>query len=82
MPSRETKEQKAVRLIADQRVRFSQLSTDGCRAIVRGDTGDYVTTLAGRWQCTCQHSLHSAAMCSHIMAVSTIYRAVVAALGG
>jgi len=74
--SRETKESKAVRLIAEQRVRFSSVSPVGCVATVNGDSGDYTTTLSGRWSCTCEHGARSQSKCSHVLAVETIYRAV------
>lgn len=79
---RETKEQKSLRLIGDQRVRFTRLDASGCTAEVRGDGGDYLTRLAGKWECSCQHGQNSSALCSHALAVRTIYRAVVSALGG
>ena len=79
---RETREQKAMRLIAEQRLRFTHISATGCVVIVRGDSGDYVVRLAGRWECTCEQSNHTQTLCSHRLAARTIYRAVVAALGG
>jgi hypothetical protein len=77
---RETKESKAVRLIAEQRVRFSSVSPVGCIATVHGDSGDYTTSLKGYWQCTCEHGAMSRSKCSHVLAVEAIYRAVRPAL--
>jgi len=79
---RETREQKALRLIAEQRIRFSLLNATACVAIIRGDSGDYVVRLSSRWECTCEHGRHSSRLCSHMLAAQTIYRAVVSALGG
>lgn len=80
--ARETKEQKAARLIAEQRVRFTRLAADGCAAEVRGESGDYAVRLNGRWECTCEHGSMSRNLCSHALAAETIYRAVRPALGG
>lgn len=79
---RETKEAKSLRLIGEQRVRFTHLGAASCVALVRGESGDYVTRLAGKWECTCAHGSNSSRLCSHILAARTIYRAVVSALGG
>jgi hypothetical protein len=80
--ARETREQKAIRLIAEQRVRVTTLASDRAVAEVRGESGDYRVTLDGRWRCTCAHGELSRGLCSHALAVQTIYRAVAAALGG
>ena len=79
---RDTRDQKALRLIAEQRVRVTQLAPASCVAIVRGDSADYLVRLNGRWECSCEQGKHSNSLCSHRLAVRTVYRAVVAALGG
>ncbi len=75
---RETKEAKAVRLLYDQRVRFEELSPASCLVRVHGETDDYnVEQQGGRWQCSC---VNGSSRCSHILAVQTVYRAVIPAL--
>ena len=78
--ARETKEQKAVRLIGEHRVKVCELTTLGCVAEVAGEHGDYVVKLDGRWGCSCEHGSNSKALCSHALAVQIIYRAVIPAL--
>lgn len=78
--ARETKDEKALRFIREHRVKFRELTRLGCEAEVAGDTGDYVVKFENRWGCTCEHSCNSKAVCSHALAVATIYRAVIAAL--
>jgi len=80
MAARETKEDKALRLIAEQRVRFLSASPAGCVAQVAGEHGDYITKLAGRWECSCEHGANSRGYCSHSLAAQAIYRSVVPAL--
>ena len=77
---RETKDQKALRFIRDHRIRVTELTTLGCVAEVAGDTGDYVVQLDGRWGCSCEHGCNTKALCSHVLAVQTVYRAVIPAL--
>ena len=81
--ARETKAEKAVRLIADQRVRVVSLAARACRAEVRGEHGDYTATFDGRkWGCSCAHGAASGGLCSHALAVQIIFRSVVTALEG
>lgn len=76
---RETRDQKALRLLSEHRVRFLQADGRSAVADVRGDTGDYLLTYAdGRWQCPCA----AYGRCSHIIAAMIVYRAVSGALGG
>ena len=78
---REKKDDKALRLIAEQRVRFVSLSSGRAVAAVNGESGDYQSTFDGhRWSCTCEHGANSRGLCSHALAAQTIYRAVVGAL--
>ena len=75
---RETAEDKAIRLLAGQRIRFSAVSPVSAAAEVRGETGDYMVTMAhGRWECDCPATGHQ---CSHIRAARHVYRAVAPAL--
>lgn len=78
--ARETKEQKALRLVAEQRVRFVLLRRGKCAATVAGETGDYTASFAGRWSCTCMHGANSNGLCSHALAAQIIYRAALSAL--
>lgn len=78
--ARETKQEKAVRLVAEQRVRFLLLRRGKCSATVAGESGDYATTFDGRWACTCMHGANSNGLCSHALAAQIIYRAVLSAL--
>lgn len=87
MAARETAAQKALRLIADGRVRFTCVTPDACAAVVEGDTLDaygerprYDTRLAGRWECSCAHGVSSRGLCSHAMAARLIYGAIRPAL--
>jgi len=78
--SRETKEAKAVRLVAEQRVRFTLVSVGRAVATVNGASGDYSVTFDGhRWSCACDHGANSRGLCSHALAAQTIFRAVVGA---
>ena len=63
---------KAVKLLAEERVRFSR--TDGpVVATVHGDNGDYEVRWDGRsWSCACDCS-HS--RCAHITACEIVIRA-------
>jgi len=86
--AKETVAQKAVRLVAEGRVRMTALSADTCAAVVEGDTLDvhgerpqYETRLQGRWECSCAHGVNSKSLCSHAQAVQLVYRAVRPALG-
>ena len=78
--ARETKDAKALRLIAEHRVKVHEVTLLGCVAEVAGDGDDYVVKLDGRWQCTCANGCCYKGLCSHATAVSTIYRAVLPAL--
>lgn len=81
MAARETAKDKALRLIAEQRVRFISVSPAGCVAQVAGEHGDYITDFDGRrWGCSCEHGANSRGHCSHSLAAQTIYRSVVPAL--
>ena len=78
--ARETKEQKAMRLIQQHRVKLTNMTLLGCEAEVAGEGGDYIVKLDGRWGCTCENGCGYKALCSHALAVQTIYRAVIPAL--
>ena len=73
---RETRQDKAVRLLSTERVRLTALGPESCRAEVRGDTADYTVSLNGRWRCDCA----AVGECSHIIAARMVYRAVRPAL--
>jgi len=77
--ARETKEQKSVRLLMQQRVRFEVLTRGFVAGTVRGDGEDYEFRRdpRGRWDCTCPHGRGT---CSHLLQVKDIYRAVLPAL--
>ncbi len=78
--ARELKQDKAVRILLNQGVRFDPRSSQWrALAEVRGDHGDYRVTKDERevWTCDCFAARHS---CSHILAAQTVYRAVASAL--
>jgi hypothetical protein len=71
---RETKDQKAVRFITQERVRFSRLTPTAATGTVRGDTEDYESGMErGSWFCAC---VNGSAQCSHLIAARMIYRAI------
>jgi hypothetical protein len=79
--TRETREQKAVRFIATERVRVQAFGAGYVVARVAGDTDDYCVTWAGKsWQCECEANRDYGKTCSHIIAVRMIWRAIQAAL--
>jgi hypothetical protein len=79
---RETKQDKAIRFIATERVRVQSLGPGFIAARVAGDTGDYIVAWAGgRWECGCEASSKFGRSCSHIEAVKLIWRAILPALG-
>lgn len=81
--TRETREQKAVRFIATERVRVQAFGAGYVVARVAGDTDDYCVTWAGKsWQCECEANRQFARVCSHILAVRMIWRVVQPALEG
>ncbi len=72
---RETKQEKSVRLLLEDRVRIGTLTRDLVGAKVRGDTDDYRVWRdeRGKWNCDCVYGRHD---CSHILAVEKVWRAV------
>ena len=75
---RETVQDKAWRLLREQRVRFTPpLQQQHVTAQVRGDEGEYeVHQRRGHWTCDCANPRK----CSHILAVQAVHRIVVAAV--
>jgi uncharacterized Zn finger protein len=71
--ARETKEEKAARLIINQAVRFKTHSPTVAFATIRGDNDDYEVWRdeRGRWTCSCAYGRHS---CAHIVAARSVYR--------
>ncbi len=72
--SKESRQDKALRLIREDRLRFALLLPDEAVLRVRGDTGDYDTWLhRGQWNCTCIAPKRN---CSHIEAAKKLWRVV------
>jgi uncharacterized Zn finger protein len=66
---RESKEEKAVRYLAEGRVKVRAVSADGVEADVRGSKA-YKTTREGkRWTCDCPAWQRR---CSHVIAVQLV----------
>lgn len=78
---KESKEEKAVRILLRQGVRFATLTPTVAFASVRGDSDDYECWRdeRGKWACTCPYGRHS---CSHILAADTVFRAALPTLKG
>ena len=79
MPSAAVQE-KAARLLAEQRVRLvPPLTLSRVEAQVRGDSGDYTVALdKGGWFCDCE----ARGTCSHLYAVRDIlFRSIAGAIG-
>lgn len=77
MAARETKQQKAERLLVTERIRVQSLGPGFIAARVAGDTGDYVVAWAGgKWVCGCEANQNFGRVCSHIVAVRMLWRAV------
>lgn len=80
-PARPNRNDKALRLIAGQAVRFHRLGVGAAAADVAGDSGDYhVIWNASGWGCDCEAAGHGRE-CSHIIAARIVYRSVRPALG-
>lgn len=78
----ETRQQKALRIIAERRLLVVKADDDGCDALVRGDSGLYHVSLcrdrAGRtaYSCDCPYSTEYhpyKADCSHALALAYVW---------
>lgn len=69
---------KAVVMLMNRRIRFTSLTSRTTSAWVVGTTATYTVEFAGRWRCSCPNER----LCSHIIAVQSVYRLVAPALGG
>lgn len=79
---RETVREKAVRLLADGKLRIHQVGDGKVTATIHGDTGTYRLgyhpRVPGGWYCTCPYrpseipAAGQYAMCSHLLALVAV----------
>jgi len=73
--SKETREQKAQRLVDSGRIRALNFQAHGVYAVVHGDHDRYLTIIvdSGSYFCTCRYGQmhsHTTDRCSHALAVA------------